>query len=386
MEKKIKYILFGLIAVLTITLFVAFLNYSAKEALRKEKERLTEENTLLMNKAGKLENTLRDNEGKITSLNSELERVSQGKNEIERKYDLAKKGQEELMERLKAQQGRAMARPQAETFLPPTADAYWAGILKAKTDLELQMGDIRSELKTAQINNEQLQREKGALELDINTLSRDNGDLKRQLEYNQKIMDSIAQELVREKNDKIQIQESFKVIKNENATLSRQLKSLNSRKVEFERKLQQIQEDKSALERRLNDMETMLTDKISKINELKEQLDAIRAGRPVEAKPEQENSVELPPIVVRPQEASGATEAAPAQSVLSGKVLALNRDNNFVIIDLGEDAGIKVGDIFNVYRGGESIGAIEAIQTRKGIAACDIKKETKPIAVGDTVR
>ncbi len=382
MENKIKFILFGLIAILAVSLFIALQNYSAREALQKEKDRLTQENTLLTSKAGKLENALRDTENKMSSLNKELDRVSQEKNEVERKYELAKKGQDELLEKLKRLP--TVTKLQVETP-PPSADAYWAGILKEKTDLELRLGNIRNELRATQISNEQLQREKSTLGLDVNTLSRDNEDLKRQLEYNQKVMDSITQELVREKNDKIQIQNSFKLIKNENAALARQLKSLNNRKIEFEKELQQLQEDKRSLERRLTDIETMLTDKISKVNELKEQLDAIGSGRQAETKVEQKEAVELPPIVVRPQTQALPPEAETPVS-LTGKVLALNRDNNFVIIDLGEDRGIKVGEALRVYRQDTAIADIEVIQTRQTIAACDIKKETKPIAIGDTVK
>ena len=70
----------------------------------------------------------------------------------------------------------------------------------------------------------------------------------------------------------------------------------------------------------------------------------------------------------------------------TGKILAINKDANFVIIDLGEDRGINVGDTFQVYREGESIATIGVIQARKSIAACEIKKETTAIKVGDTIR
>lgn len=386
MENRVKFIIIGLIGILAISLFIAFQNYATKETLLKEKDRLSKENESLVAKVERAMRELRVSQEKVGSVNKELDRVSQEKERIERQYELIKKREGELMERLKSQPAAALVKPTLES-LPPTQDAYWAGILKAKTDLEFQLGNLRSELKNMQIRNEQLQREKSSLGLDINNLGRDNEDLKRQLEYNQKLMDSITQELVREKNDKIKIQETFKAIKNENVVLTRQLKSLNSRKVELEEKLQKLQDDKDALDRRITEIETTFSNKISKIKELKEQLDVIysigRQTEQPEEKSEQKGSVELPPIVVRPQTetASGVTATS-----LTGKILAVNRDNNFVIIDLGENSGIKVGDTFRVYRQDESIATIETIQIRKSIAACDIKKETKPIATGDTVR
>jgi hypothetical protein len=70
----------------------------------------------------------------------------------------------------------------------------------------------------------------------------------------------------------------------------------------------------------------------------------------------------------------------------AGKILSVDRDNNFVVIDLGIDVGIKIGDTFQVYRGDRIIATIEVIQARRGIAACDIKKEYLSIIAGDTVR
>jgi len=381
MEQKAKFFIIGLAVLLVISLFISYQNYSTKEALRRDRDSLFEKNTSLGSQIGRLESSLRESENKISALNRQLDEVSRQKEEFERKYGLAKKNQDELIEKLRSQQVPEVAGPQLQA-LPQNTDLYWAGVLKAKTDLELQLGNIRNELKSVKISNEQLQREKSTLELDISNFRRDNEDLKRQLEYNQKLMDSLAQELVREKNDKMQIQDNFKLIKNENTVLSRQLKSLNSRKVELDRKLEQLQEEKSGLEHRLTDMETMLTDKLSQLSGLKEQIDTVRSGAKVEAPSEKSESVELPPIIVRPQIEDAVVEAPS----LVGKVLAINKENNFVIIDLGEDAGIKLSDTFRVYRGGKAVATIEVIQTRKSIAACDIKEETAAIIVGDTVK
>ncbi len=215
---------------------------------------------------------------------------------------------------------------------------------------------LESSLRDYTDKNENLEKQKSAFELEISNLRLENGDLKRQVEYNKKLLDSIAQELTKESNEKAQIQDSFKSIKNENTILTRQLKSLNNRKVSLEKRLQQLQREKSTIE---------------------------SGAAKIEAPLEKKESVELPPIVVRPQSETSMQETTTA---LGGSILAINKESNFVIIDLGEDAGIKVGDIFQVYREDKFIATIEVIQTRKSIAACDIKNETATIKIGDTVR
>lgn len=378
MEKRIKFIVIGLAGILLISLLINLQTYGSRHAILKEKDDLQKENAALNRKVNSLESSLRDNENRIASLNMQLDKASQEKEEIQRKFELASKERDALAGKLKA-------RPEMETMpagISPSEDAYWGKILKAKIELEMQLENIRGELKTAQINNEQLQREKSTSQLEVTNLTREQQDLKRQFEYNQKIMDSLAQELVREKNDKLQINDSVKSIKNENAVLRRQLKSLDNRKIILERKLAELQKENGALAAKLTDMETLFKERAVDLDNLKKKLESAGSAS---AMPESEKeSVELPPIVVRPQVETFAPSEPAAFS--GANIVAVNKEGNFVIIDLGEEAGVKTGDVFQVYREDKVIGSIEVMQTRKNIAACDIKKEASPIKVGDTIR
>lgn len=384
MEQKAKFIIIGLIGVTVICLFLFVQSLGVKQQLTRERDDLKSENVSLTAKVDKLANNLRGYEEKIRSLGSELDRVSQEKAELDKKYELANRAREELVDKLKEQKQKQSEAPRQESQIavPQTDDAYWAGILKAKTDLEFQLNNVRGELKTLQINNEQLQRDKSTSELELNNLKRERDDLTRQLIYNKKLLDSIAQELVREKNDKVQIQSGYKTIRNENAILTRQIASLNTRKVNLERNLQELKEDKNSLEGRLTEMGAMLTDKLGQINGLKDKIEGVKSVMPTTE--EKKASIELPAIVVKPQ--PGASGGEESGATLMGRVMAVNKENNFVIIDLGDAAGIKVGDSFRVYRGDKPIANIEAIQVRRDISACDIKKQGMPIKIGDTVR
>ncbi len=385
MEQKAKLIIVGLIGVTVICLFLFIQALGGKQQLTRERDDLKAENTSLTAKVEKLSVNLRGYEERIRSLSTDLDKVSQEKAELDRKYELVKKERETLAEHIKKQKQKEpeSSGQESQSYVPKTDDAYWAGILKAKTELEFQLGTVRNELRTLQINNEQLQRDKSTSEIELNNLKREKADLSRQLDYNKKLLDSIAQELVREKNDKTQIQNSYKTIHNENAILSRQLSSLNTRKVNLERNIQELNEDKNLLKRRISEMESMLTDKLTQINGLKGRIENVKSGAaPVEEKQE---SIELPAIVVKPQAGASGTEE-PQGATLMGKVMAVNKDNNFVIIDLGDEAGLKVGDSLRVYRADKPIANIEAIQVRRNISACDIKKQGTPIRIGDIVR
>ena len=386
MEQKTKAILIGLVGLSVVSFFLFLQALSSKQPLMRENQDLKNENTALNTRIGQLENNLRDNANKLNALNSDLDKVSKEKQEIEKSYDLIFKEKKDLIEKLKLRQSAqapAAALPQAPAS--QTTDAYWGGVLKAKAGLELQIAALRNELKAAQIGNEELQRGKTLLQLEIKNLGRDNEDLRRQFEYNQKLIDSISQDLVREKNDKIQIQNNLKTLKSENKVLTRTLNSLNTRKINLEKKIQELEQKNSSIERRAAEMETMLTDKTTQINELREQLGVISSGSgaKTETLQEKQEAVELPEIVVRPQ----PEEPAPESTVpREGKILAVNRENNFVIIDLGQTSGLTQGDILQVYRENNKIADIEVIQIRQDVSACDIKNEAAEITIGDTVK
>jgi predicted nucleic acid-binding Zn-ribbon protein len=166
----------------------------------------------------------------------------------------------------------------------------------------------------------------------------------------------------------------------------RQIESLNSRKIDLEQKLRQIQEDKVSIERKFKDMEILLNNNLSQVNELKENLEGAssRSAQPKPAAQRKDSAVELAPIVVRPQGSGVIAENRLVPQ--SGRVLAINKEGNFVIVDMGDDAGIKIGDIFQVSREGNTIGSIEVIKTSKSVSACDIKKQDAVIKIGDLIK
>ncbi|MBU1727250.1 MAG: hypothetical protein KJ880_06445 [Candidatus Omnitrophica bacterium] len=394
MEGKLKFVIIGVagVALVFLVLFISALG--GKQALQKQVDELSEEKKTLSASLDQANKDIRRAKDQQSSLSREIDRLRQDKVDLDRRYELVNRAKDELVERIKTLQKQQREQPPKQAVAPAAtsyvvgsdSDPYWAGILKAKTDLEMQLEAARKELKSIQINNEELQRDKSSLELDLNNIKRDNDDLKRQIAYNQKLMDSIAQELVREKNDKSKIQDNLKILKVQNDMLSREVKALNSRKVNLERRAKDIQDEKNTLENRMSEMETMLSGKISDIGNLQQELEGIRNGS-VQPKAEsaqgtaKKDSVELPAIVVRPP--SGDQDDSLASG---GRVLAVNRDNNFVIINLGKDSGIKIGDAFQVVRGSDKIALVEAIKVSKTVAACDIKKELSPIKIGDNLK
>ncbi len=384
MPQKIKFIIIGLAVILIISLFINLQVMVSKQAVERDRDVLQNEKAGLL---AKIDSTLKDNkrlEDKINLTNKDIEkltrdldRAARDKSDVQRRYDNLSKEKDALVEQLKSHPVVAEQREAKEEVVRPvyttatTEDTYWAGILKAKADLELKLNNLRSELRVDKIDNEKLQREKSSLSLELKNLEMQNTDIKRQLEYNQQVTDALTQELVREKNDKIKIQEEIKVLRNDSASLRRQIEGVSIRKSKLEEKVAELEVKNSELERSLNKAQGQQS---AQAGVLKQQLGQDKQDR--------KESVELPPIVVRPQK---EVSPSPVNNIQNGKISLVNRENKFVIMSLGEDSGVRVGDVFKVYRANKEIAAIEAIRVRRDITACDIKNESMPIAIGDIV-
>ncbi len=396
MEQKIKIAIIGLVILLFASFVIILGALSSKQTLARRITELESERTVLSKQAEDIALQKRQLEEKFNTLNNDLKKTSQEKQDLQKKYDELDKMKEDLLGQIKAlkeappavvsTQAQQIVAAAAATEQPPASDAYWGEILKSKGELEVQIAAVRSELKNLQITNEQLEREKANLGLDLTTLTRDSQDLRRQLQYNQKVMDSVIAELTREKNDKGLIEENLKTIKTENEVLKRQIKILTNRKANLDRRLVEAQEKNSVLEKRFDEMEVLLKDKMSQTENIK----TMTETAPQRVKDE---SVELPPITVRPPQPAVSASRSRSEvrrvgnsGVFRGKIVALNRDNNFVVIDIGQDSGVNVGDIFQVYRDNKLIAKLETIQVRQNIAACDIRDELSSVRVGDSIR
>ncbi len=381
MPQKIKFIVIGLAAILVISLFINLQVMVSKQAVERDRDTLQNEKAGLL---AKIDNTLKDNkhlEEKISLMNKDLEKISRDldrtakdKSEIQRRYDNLGKEKDALVEQLKSRPAEVEQKEIREEVLKPvstpatTEDTYWAGILKAKADLELKLDNLRNELRNGKSAFEQLQREKSSLSLELKNLDIQNTDIKRQLAYNQQITDALTQELVREKNDKLKIQDEIKVLRSDSASLRRQIEGVSIRKSKLEERVAELEVKNNELERSLNKVQ----------GQQSVQADILK--QPVGQY--KKESVELPPIVVRPQKEISSSLGNYSQK---GKVSLINRENKFVIISLGEESGVRVGDVFKVYKADKEIAAVEAIRVRRDITACDIKNESAPIAIGDIV-
>lgn len=388
MDQKIKIVIIGLVAFLGLSLIFSVQLISTKQIIAKERDRLKQENVSLSKDLQEISAKNRTLETQISSLKSEINKLSQENKDLAEKYNTADKARQELIEKLKSSSRDEKPGFTFEGGASATQQGYWAQLVQVNKELEARLENLSNDLKRVQISNEELEREKISLQLEAKNLERDKEDLKRQLDFaqkqmetNKKMMDAYSFELVGEKNDKIKIQELNEAIKRENQMLRRQVRYLSSKKINLEKKVADLQEKADNLEKKFAKAEIVLKDKVTQLDKMGQKL--------VESKEEQkarqnQDIVELSPIVVRPQ----ADMTAGTASSKPGAILAVNKENRFVVINLGRDDGIKEGDELRVYKkdGAKEAAVIEVITVRKSNSACDIKKEYSLIEINDIVK
>jgi len=276
---------------------------------------------------------------------------------------------------------------QAPKFSPVSGgvvdERYWADLLQEKASLEVVINGLKDELSAKSITLVEIKQNSLELKLVVETLTRDKEEVEAQLQHKTDMIDNISLELARTKNDKKFITNRVEKLGDENNSLRRQMKQLVSVKNALEKSIVRISQEKDKIENQLGRTETIIQSKIDEIWEIKDEIDhSIRASKAMASSYE----VELPPIVVSSSNDVMSFNTGESVPNLNGKVISINEANNFVIVDLGENAGVRLGDNLSVYRDSKYIARLEIIQVRKDISAADLKDQWSKIRVGDVIR
>ncbi len=192
------------------------------------------------------------------------------------------------------------------------------------------------------------------------------------------VAEILTRDLLNEKNRNEKERQEFENVRAEN----RVLKSKASEMEAFVRRYDKLFAERQTMELKIAGLEKELSNKDAEIERIKTAF--IDKTSTDEFRAEAYHSpqeVELPPIVLERDTYSSGSISRPSldwidtqTSSLRGSVVTVNREHNFVVIDLGRQHGIEAGMRFNVYRGNILIGRLEAIQCRERISACDIEE------------
>ncbi len=327
MDGGMKFILALLILTTLVSIGVGVRFFLLEEAMYQkyitEEQRLTEKNFALKDKLEIIEKTKTVLKRQIETIRDKLERSIEMQATLNREYQASRVKTNNKLQVLAGEKSGL-----EQTIKDMQSEQFFAKTLKEKTILEVEVISLRDKLTSHEIRIRSLSSEKTDLQEELRQLKNVRQVNKEVLREAREVSDLLSRRLARESQNSMLLSENLEKIGIENSALQQQL---------------------------------------------------VGALKRMELASGKKEGVELPPIMVNAASPSasslairGGLTTVKTKSFLEGRILTVNNKHKFVIIDLGQEDGIKPGMSFSVYRGSKDMGRIEVLEVHPGISAADI--------------
>ena len=364
----------------------AFTFYTQKEdllivnqELEEEKESLAGENKTLQYKYTKANREKDDVERKIAMMKEELSGIEAQRENWRKKWVMVSGERDLLAEKIKRLSGttvRVTESTEAET--EKVSEDHWADFVRDKAALEARLEILSKTLFDEKIKITKLDKENKVIGMEMDQLVAEKKRLLDEIKFKERTLRIISLDLVSEREVRGGIADEVKKLRRDNVNLKGELVAASKELLKLQDIFKVVVDKKEVLEDQITDAGIILQEKSFVFDELQTQLvEVIKEGKKLVLK--ESVSVELPPIIVKP--------AVPGLKELQGEVIAVNHEEKFVVVDMGESSGLRPGALLKIMRGDRKIGVVEVIETRKEISAADIKKVNSGYTIqeGDTI-
>ncbi|MEA3328407.1 MAG: hypothetical protein U9Q08_01510 [Candidatus Omnitrophota bacterium] len=423
-KRTTKTILLVMVLVCALSVIVAaksfFLEQATYQRYLETKQTLTGENLRLTAKIEESGRAISKFKLKLQETAERFEQANRQYSELEQRHKMLVSEKDKLNTELTNLAKEKMALEGKTERMK--SDLFFGRVLKERASLRLQVTRLEQKFCQQELETKKLTAEKADLKADLRTVVGERRETEEKAEEMLEVSDILGQELAREKKNRLKVVEKLDREKAENKYLQNRMNDLTRQNAGLERRL-------TLTDNRLAKKEadkSRLADKIAELNSsLKEKLDEIEGLRLVLGSLENrvailddklkqnkaanvrltkksagvdvsENIVELSPIIIKAALSSGSAESESADSTgveanfPQGRVLTVNKEYEFVVIDLGQKDGVEAGMPMTVYRSGREIGKLEILEVHSRISAADIKpvsgrKKKKDIRIDDVV-
>jgi len=381
MDKTLRSILWILVALVMLSSFSAGWFFVSKEKLygdyvnletlfKTTMERLNREVTTSNRKKIELETKLDAVkkefailESRNEDLKSEYKELLKEKGDLDKELVRVKKGKFFVEKRLKEM----------------GSERFVASLLREKVSLEVELKRLMGLLEPKNSEKEKLKVENMDLSVKVSKLEKENFMLEQKIADSSQVAEVLSLDLLKEKSRSEEGMQEFEDVKAENYLLRAKLGEFEEAIGKFDKLLAEKEDQIERLKVAFARHQTQMG------------VDEVRAETY-----QAPSEVELPPIFVEggyPARSTTRANTSPLEKITNlssrsrGRIITINRDHDFVVIDLGRRDNVDVGTYFDVYKGGLAIGSIEVIQIRDRISACDIKhvKDGYKIEVDDLI-
>lgn len=245
-----------------------------------------------------------------------------------------------------------------------------------------------------------LEQERASVQQALITVTADKAALTGKLDALTAQLDTVNKQLTQAQTEAQTTAAQLATAKAERAALQAQVDALTAEQDQLKKQVARAGEDKAALTKTLN----TLQDKVAAVEEekrtlaadleqVRERLARAEATSPallgtaasdLTGEPQHQKggasppsasvipkeAIELPPIVVYRGEPLTTLDLP--EGAVSARVIAVNSEQRFLIVDKGSGQGLFLGSVLQVYRKGQLIAKIKAVRVREALSACDI--------------
>jgi len=300
------------------------------------------------------------------------------------------------------------------------SNTFFSDTIRERAELEVRVEALARVVEEKEQEVVRWQQKNRELVSEINFGGKSEIDLKGQLTEKDKVNELLSKYLANEKNRSQELNNQLMAVNSEKDSLARQLDQMVSEREYAQKKVSEIafdlaasQKEKQVLTSKLKSVQKVISSRLGEIVRVKQALESTleETTRFVQNEIEE---IELEPIVVRSTRPVSSRDRISVASIpvveqsiyeepityvakeqrpnvartLAGKVLVVNENLNFIVIDKGANQGVEVGMKFAVLKGANVIADIEVIEVRDNIAAADIQtiNTSRPIQEGDYVQ
>ena len=226
---------------------------------------------------------------------------------------------------------------------------------RQRTEKELVL--VKSAKEAVENELRDIQAAKAKIETDYYNLKTEAQSLSAQIEEEKKGKEELARAVSDKQTEVSQLKQGLDQARNDSTSLNQQLARAQADLNELQKELQSVKEAKAALEEQTTQSA--------------------------------QQSVDLQKVVVNKSDGTALQGAmAPSGPNLSGQVLVVNREFDFVVVNLGKNNGMQVGQMFEVYRDNDVLGRVKVEKVYDALSACAIQPDAKKdqLREGDKVR
>jgi len=257
--------------------------------------------------------------------------------------------------------------------------------------LQQKLSDMETKLGLSERKYEEAQKKISSLDIQLEDFQTEVDELEKRLaeetaakEQTEKLMEELKEDIGQQKMLRIELEKRLSQSRNEVIKIQKQIKDIQSQKDDLEVKLKELEEK---YQEGIELGKIVVTPPVasSAVSELvpetaQAKVEPAVEGKPVKkkaAKSKKKKTVKSKKKIVRevPVVEEAEKKEKEVKNISSdekkGTILVVNKDYNYVVVNLGSSEGIRLGDLFSIYHKNKYIGDVKVAKVHDSLSAAD---------------